>query len=60
MQRHTRPVNPLRLGLIGEAHLRERLLGMGVRPESFRYSKKVGGGKSKKPAPGAGTETFGF
>src|SRR5262249_28296888 len=37
MQRHTRPVNPVRLGVIGEAHFRERLLGMGIKPESFRY-----------------------
>jgi hypothetical protein len=58
MQRHTRPVNPVRLGVIGEDHLRERFLGMGVKRESFRYSKKVGGGKSKNPAPGAGAETL--
>jgi hypothetical protein len=57
MQRHTRPVNPQRLGVIGEDHLRQRLLGMGVRPESFRYSKKTGGGgKSKNPAPEPGAE----
>jgi hypothetical protein len=46
MQRHTRPVNPQRLGLLGEAHLKERLLGMGVTPESFRYTPKLSG-KSK-------------
>jgi DNA topoisomerase VI subunit B len=38
MKRHTRPVNPQRLGLIGAAHLKERLLGMGVKPESFQYA----------------------
>ena len=42
MQRHTRPVNPKRLGIIGEDHLRTRLLAMGVKPESFRYTKKLG------------------
>jgi hypothetical protein len=57
MQRHTRPVNPVRLGVIGEAHFRERLLGMGVKPESFRYGKKTGGGKSTNPAPGPDGET---
>jgi hypothetical protein len=36
MKNHTKPVRPERLGLIGENHLRERLLGMGVVPESFR------------------------
>src|SRR5262245_59958396 len=51
MQEHTRPVNPTRLGLIGEDHLRQRLLAMGVRPESFRYDKKLGGPKSKKSQP---------
>src|SRR5262249_51740833 len=30
MQRHTRPVNPKRLGIIGEEHLKARLLAMGV------------------------------
>jgi hypothetical protein len=41
MQKHTRPVNPRRLGLIGEDHVRTRLLGMGVQPESFRYCRKL-------------------
>jgi hypothetical protein len=41
MQRHTRPVNPKLLGIIGEEHLWARLLAMGVKPESFRYSRKV-------------------
>jgi hypothetical protein len=54
MQRHTKPVRPERLGLIGEKHLRERLLGMGVLPESFTYSKKLGGGKSTNPKNGTG------
>jgi hypothetical protein len=41
MQSHTRPVKSQRLGVIGEDHLRTRLLEMGVRPESFRYSRKL-------------------
>jgi DNA topoisomerase VI subunit B len=41
MQKHTRPVKPNRLGVIGEDHLRKRLLAMGVMPESFRYSRRV-------------------
>lgn len=41
MQRRTRPVNPKRLGIIGEEHLRTRLLDMGVEPNSFRYSRKL-------------------
>jgi hypothetical protein len=51
MGRHTRPVNSNRLGLIGEEHLRARLLAMGILPESFRYTRKLA--KSKKPRPGA-------
>jgi hypothetical protein len=42
MQRHTRLVQSPRLGMIGEDHLKARLLGMGVLPESFRYSRKLG------------------
>jgi hypothetical protein len=57
MQRHTRPVTPGRLGVIGEAHLRQRLLGMGVKPESFRYTRKTGGGKSKNSPTRADVET---
>jgi DNA topoisomerase VI subunit B len=48
MRRHTRPVKAQRLGLIGEEHLKLRLLAMGVKPESFRYSKKLDGPKCKK------------
>jgi DNA topoisomerase VI subunit B len=47
MKDNTKPVNPQRLGLIGEKHLKERLLAMGVKPESFRYSSRLSG-KSKK------------
>ncbi len=41
MQAHSRPVKSERLGVIGEDHLRQRLLGMGVLPESFRYARKI-------------------
>jgi hypothetical protein len=41
MQRHSRPVRSARLGVIGEEHLRERLLKMGVKPESFRYAASL-------------------
>jgi DNA topoisomerase VI subunit B len=46
MQQHTRPINPKLLGIIGEEHLRTRLLALGVKPESFRYCRKLS--KSKK------------
>jgi hypothetical protein len=54
MQKHTKHVRPERLGLVGEKHLRERLLAMGVEPESFRYGKKLNGGKSTNPPNDAG------
>jgi hypothetical protein len=41
MQAETRPVQSKYLGIIGEDHLKSRLLTMGVKPESFRYSKKL-------------------
>jgi DNA topoisomerase VI subunit B len=41
MQRHTRSVQSQHLGVIGEDHFKARLLAMGVKPESFRYSKKL-------------------
>jgi DNA topoisomerase VI subunit B len=46
MRDNTKPVNPKRLGLIGEEHLKERLLAMGVQPESYRYALQMP--KSKK------------
>jgi hypothetical protein len=51
MKRHTKPVNPKRLGVIGEDHLRVRLLAMGVQPESFRYEIRTYPAKSKKSQP---------
>jgi len=54
MQRHTRPINPKQLGIIGEEHLQQRLLAMGVTPDSFRYERKLGGAKCKKSESTAG------
>lgn len=56
MQKHTRPVKAPRLGIIGEDHLRERLLGMGVVPDSFTYSRKV----SKDGLPWVLESAFGW
>jgi hypothetical protein len=58
MRGHTRPVNPKRLGLIGEEHLRQRLLGMGVVPESFRYSQKLSGKSKNLPSEADGKASF--
>jgi len=41
MQARTRPVKSKRLGIIGEGHMRTRLLEMGIEPESFNYSSKL-------------------
>jgi hypothetical protein len=56
MQRHTRPVNPKLLGIIGEEHMRTRLLAMGVQPDSFKYSKKVNGSKCKNGVSDSGDQ----
>jgi hypothetical protein len=52
MKRHTKPVTSDRLGLIGEAHLRERLLRMGVKPESFSYHHRQEKVQTAKPKAG--------
>jgi DNA topoisomerase VI subunit B len=57
MRKHTHPVASRLLGVIGEEHLKARLLGMGVKPESFRYYKKFGDAKSKKSGESAGEKT---
>jgi len=56
MKKHTRPVKAPRLGVIGEDHLRERLISMGVEPDSFGYSKKLG----KEPLPWVLESAFGW
>jgi hypothetical protein len=57
MQAHSKPVSPQRLGLIGEDHLKARLLAMGVQPDSFQYVRSLSGAKSKKPQPEADEKT---
>jgi hypothetical protein len=42
MQEFTNDVNPNRLGVIGEEHLKARLLAMGVQPDSFSYKRRLG------------------
>jgi DNA topoisomerase VI subunit B len=56
MQGATRPVSPERLGVIGEAHLKARLLAMGVREESFKYSRRL----AKDGLPGVLESAFGW
>jgi hypothetical protein len=56
MQVQTRPVKPSRLGIIGEDHLRARLLAMGVVPGSFQYSRMV----SKNGLPWVLESAFGW
>jgi hypothetical protein len=58
MQKHVRPTNPKRLGIIGEDHLKHRLLHMGVQPKSFRYSKKLSPAKSKNLQKDADEKTM--
>jgi DNA topoisomerase VI subunit B len=40
MQRHTRPVKPRDLGIIGGAHLRRRVMAAGADDQTFRYFKQ--------------------
>jgi hypothetical protein len=56
MQQHTRPVSSKRLGILGEEHLRERLLAMGIVPNSFKYSRKL----SKEGLPCVIESAFGW
>ncbi|MEX0937325.1 MAG: ATP-binding protein [Pirellulales bacterium] len=56
MQKHSRPVKSKRLGIIGEDHLRERLLAMGIHPPSFQYRKQL----SKDGLPGVLESAFGW
>src|SRR5262249_37838453 len=52
MQANSRLVNSRRLGIIGEDHLRQRLLEMGVTPESFRYARRLSEQKVKNTQVG--------
>jgi hypothetical protein len=56
MRQTSRPVAPKRLGFVGEAHLKARLLAMGVQEESFRYSRRV----AKDGLPWALESAFGW
>jgi DNA topoisomerase VI subunit B len=56
MKKHTRPIKPKRLGIIGEDHFRQRLLVIGVQPESFNYSKKL----DEDGIPGVLESAFGW
>jgi len=40
-QQHTQPVKPAALGLIGEDHLRERLLAIGAEETTIKYRKRA-------------------
>ena len=42
MRRHSKPVNPDRLGVIGAGHLRERFLAAGGNGETFKYQLRKG------------------
>jgi hypothetical protein len=42
MRKHTKPVKPKHLGIIGEDHLRARFLAVGGNAETFRYEQRRG------------------
>jgi hypothetical protein len=42
MQKHSKPVNPVRLGIIGVDHLKERFLAAGGAVETFKYQCRKG------------------
>jgi hypothetical protein len=42
MQRHSRPVKPADLGLIGKDHLAARFEAAGVNLETFKYQRSLG------------------
>ena len=56
MKAHSRPVKSERLGVLGEDHLRKRLLAMGVKAESFRYSRKIAKAEKVKTSDSASDE----
>lgn len=56
MKANSRPVRPQRLGIIGEEHIRTRFLEMGVQPDSFHYSKRLG----KEALPWVLESAFGY
>ena len=56
MQAETRPVKSKNLGVIGKDHLQQHLLGMGIEPDSFQYSRKM----SKDGMPCVVESAFGW
>ena len=42
LKRHSKPVRPEALGVIGREHLRALFTGAGANPNSFRYKRSVG------------------
>jgi hypothetical protein len=44
MQKHTKPVKPTHLGVIGADHLRQRFLAVGGNPDTFKYEQRKGVG----------------
>jgi hypothetical protein len=42
MKRHSKPVNPARLGIIGAEHLKQRFLAAGGNPDTFKYQQRKG------------------
>ena len=42
MKAHSKPVNPVRLGIIGAEHFKARFLGAGGNAETFRYQPRKG------------------
>ena len=42
MKAHSKPVNPVRLGVIGAEHFKARFLAAGGNPETFKYQQRKG------------------
>ncbi len=42
MRKHTKPVAPKHLGIIGEDHLKQRFLAAGGNAETFKYQQRNG------------------
>jgi hypothetical protein len=49
VQKHTRPVRPELLGVIGEEHLRRLMTGVGGEPQSFKYFASTGHDTDGRP-----------
>jgi DNA topoisomerase VI subunit B len=49
LKKHSRPVKPVDLGLIGEDHLRARFTEIGVEAKTFKYRKSPGKGDDGVP-----------